>query len=293
MHKLTKDQKIFSMDAKNEPVLRLESGETIFFETKDCFSDSIESEEDLILDIDFNEVNPATGPVYIQGAKLGDVLKVHIEKIGVSKQGVVTVAKGFGVLGDMVEEPSTRVVKVEGDKAYYLGVEIPMRKMIGVIGTAPADEPVATGIPGDHGGNMDCGIINEGSIVYLPVNVEGGLLAIGDLHAAMGDGEIGISAAEICGDVTVRVEVIKDDKLHLPMVETKEVIATIATADTMDEASYKATLNMVNYLVDNTKLNFNDAIGLVTLVGNLRPNQIVARASMRMEMDKKLIEQYK
>ncbi|WP_438467719.1 acetamidase/formamidase family protein [Streptococcus pluranimalium] len=94
--------------------------------------------------------------------------------------------------------------------------------MIGVIGTAPAGEPVNTGTPHDHGGNMDTTAIIEGSILYLPVNTEGALLAIGDVHATMGDGEIMGSGLEIPAVIEVTVEVLKNCDYPLPMVETKD-----------------------------------------------------------------------
>lgn len=83
--------------------------------------------------------------------------------------------------------------------------------MIGVIGTAPEADSVSTMIPMDHGGNMDCTAAAPGSVLYLPVNVPGALLAMGDLHAIMGEGECGNCGVEIGGRVTVRVSLLKAD----------------------------------------------------------------------------------
>ena len=80
--------------------------------------------------------------------------------------------------------------------------------MIGVIGTAPKTESISCGTPGMHGGNMDSKIIGIGSTIYLPVEVPGALLAMGDLHAVMGNGEGSVCGAEVPGEVTVTVEVI-------------------------------------------------------------------------------------
>ncbi len=294
MHIIKDDQVIFKMDHTQAPVLTARSGDRVRFETKDCFSNSISREEDLIMDIDFSTVNPATGPVFVEGAEPGDILKVHIDKIDIGTQAAVTVAKGFGLVGDTIDAPATRIVEIKEDRAYFMGRPLPLKKMIGVIGTAPIDGSVETGTPGDHGGNYDCLMITEGATVYLPVNHPGALLAIGDLHATMGEGEIGVSGAEISGAVETTIEVLKDTELPIPMVENAQKIATLASGDTMKQAAHDATARMADYLANHTTLNYKDAVMLLTLAGDLIPCQVVCdRVSFRMEIDKKIIEQYK
>ena len=90
------------------------------------------------------------------------------------------------------------------------------------VGTAPKDEPVPTGTPESHGGNMDCKKIKEGNTLYLPVNVEGALLALGDLHAAMADGEMNGTGIEISGKVKIKVTLLKDYKFGTPMIESDD-----------------------------------------------------------------------
>ncbi len=294
MKKISKDRVIFAMDKNNKPVDMVKSGDTVIFETLDCFSDSITSEDTLITNIDFSYVNPATGPIYVEGAEPGDVLKVTVESMELSDQGVSIVAPGFGLVGDLIKEPSTRLFPVKDGKLYYLGQEVEIRKMIGVIGTAPAGKPVETGTPGDHGGNMDSLAIGEGASLYLPVEVEGALFAFGDLHISMGDGEVGAAGVEIAGNVQVKLEVLKDTKLPTPFVETDEVYATIASHADWSEAGKTATANMVDFLTENTTLSVNDAIILLSTQGNLRVNQVVnPNVSFRMEIAKKTVENYR
>ncbi len=129
-------------------------------------------------------------------------------------------------------------------------ISLDVEPMIGgVIGTAPANKSIMTVVPDNHGGNMDCKRITADSAVFLPVNVEGGLLSIGDLHAVMGDGEVCGCGVEIKGgDVTIRVEVLKNKSLPLPpLVATKESIMTISSKETLDEASKQATINMYSF----------------------------------------------
>ena len=91
--------------------------------------------------------------------------------------------------------------------------------MIGVIGVAPNEGEISCGTPGDHGGNMDTTLIAEGATLYFPVFHKGALFSLGDVHAAMGDGEVCVSGIEIPAKVTVTLEVIKDQSLSVPVVE--------------------------------------------------------------------------
>lgn len=275
------------MDKTAEAVLKIQSGDLVEFETSDCFDDAIQKETDLISEIDFNCVNPATGPVFVEGAEPGDVLKVDIVSIDLNKQGAAVACPGLGRLGDQTKEEETVIVKIEDDHLVYKGIEIELNKMIGVIGTAPEGEAVNNGTPGPHGGNMDCTMVREGSSVYLPVNVPGALLAIGDLHAAMGDGEINGAGAEISGKVKVKVEVLKDFPYQLPMIETKDRWITVASADTMEKASDLAIHHMIELIMKKTDLTMNQAAMLLSIAGDLRVCQIVnPQVTMRMEVRK-------
>src|SRR6185437_1497878 len=98
-----------------------------------------------------------------------------------------------------------------------------------------ADEPISCGTPDKHGGNMDSKVIREGTTLYLPVNVPGALLALGDLHAAMGDGEVAVCGLEIPGEVTVKVDVIKGKEWKLPMAKTADHLYTIASEKLLDD----------------------------------------------------------
>lgn len=148
-----------------------------------------------------------------------------------------------------------------------------------------------TGTPGAHGGNMDCRLIREGAVLYLPVAVPGALLAMGDLHAAMGDGEISVSGVEVAGTVQVLVEVCKDSRMPTPAVETEEAFAAIVSADTMEKASQEATLAMIEYLQQETDLTFNEAYMLLSATGKLAVCQVVdPQVTMRMELPKSVLE---
>lgn len=223
MYRIHKDHIIYSMSPENKPCMEVEIGSSLVFETYDCFENQIDSEDVVFQELDWNRINPATGPVYVKGAEPGDILAVTIEKIKIAEQGVLTTGANLGVIGDELNENTVKIVPIHNEHVLFSSeLQIPINPMIGVIGTAPKEESISCGTPHDHGGNMDCKEIKEGTTLLLPVNVPGALLALGDLHAAMGDGEIGVSGVEVAGEVTVTVQIIKEKKWPLPMAIQKE-----------------------------------------------------------------------
>ncbi|MHB1651803.1 MAG: acetamidase/formamidase family protein [Desulfitobacteriaceae bacterium] len=292
MHRVPK-QLIYAMSAANEPVLTVASGSTLIFETCDCFENQITSEHTPFQTLDWARINPATGPVFIEGAKPGDMLEVRIEKIEIRDHGVMMTGPDLGVLGDELAENVIRIIPIHDGKAFFTEkMELPLNPMIGVIGTAPASEAISCGTPGNHGGNMDCKIIGEGTTLYLPVNVPGALLALGDLHAAMGDGEVSVCGVEVSGEVTLSVTVIKGKQWQLPLAKTSKAIYMIASEKSLDEATVSATKNMVDFLVKECGLSKYDAINLLSITGNLQICQIVdPLKTVRMELSLSVLGQ--
>lgn len=278
MYRIGRNQIVYAMSAANQPVLQVEDGARIVFETCDCFEDQIKSADTSFEALDWNRINPATGPVYVKGAQPGDILQVKIEQMKIADYGVMMTGPDLGMLGDRLKENVIRLIPIQNGKGVYEGkVRIPLKPMIGVIGTAPAGEPIACGTPGRHGGNMDCTVIGEGATLYLPVNVPGALLAMGDLHAVMGDGEVSVCGLEVQGEVTVTVSVLKGRNLPLPLVKTASSVYAIASAQSLDEAVLDVTRNLVGLLTagNNGALNEYDAINLLSLTGNLQICQVV------------------
>lgn len=290
MKRICREQVIFEMNQTNRPVLTVESGETVIFETHDCFSGEVQTSQDTVSGINFAKVNPATGPLFIHGAQVGDTLKVTINKIDIAKTGAVVTAPGLGLLAKGIEQEETIISQITEERTNYLGFSIPLTKMIGVIGTAPLGEGINTGTPHEHGGNLDTTLLTEGTSIYLPVNVEGALLALGDLHSSMGDGEIMGSGLEVAGEVEVQVEVLKNAKLPLPFVETAELYATLASRETMEEASELALNQMVQFLQEKVGFTFNQAGMFLSLAGNLKVSQSVnPNKTMRVEVKKEVL----
>ncbi|ANC19575.1 acetamidase [Bacillus cereus] len=289
MYRIHKDHIIYSMSPENKPCMEVEIGSSLVFETYDCFENQIDSEDVVLQELDWNRINPATGPVYVNGAEPGDILVVTIEKIKIAEQGVLTTGANLGVMGDELNENTVKIVQIHNEHVLFSSeLQIPINPMIGVIGTAPKEESISCGTPHDYGGNMDCKEIKEGTTLLLPVNVPGALLALGDLHAAMGDGEIGVSGVEVAGEVMVTVQIIKGKKWPLPMAIQNEKVMTIASEKLLDDAANRAVRNMVTFLHKELKMSKADATLLLSAAGNLKVCQVVdplKTARMELSMD--------
>lgn len=169
---ISRDKVYDRLDKNIPPSAICESGETVIFETRDCYDDSVTSEERPLGDREDALVNPATGPLYINGADAGDVLKVEILDISLHSRGVMCASFSWGIFAGRLPEAKAVMYEIEGDKIRFDDMLLlDCCPMIGVIGTAPVGEGIATSVPGVHGGNMDCRKIGAGTVLYLPVAV--------------------------------------------------------------------------------------------------------------------------
>ena len=279
----------FSFDPGLTPIAEVEQNVLVKIETKDCFSNQIASEEQLIMDIDFSRINPATGPIFIKGAKRGDALAVKIHKIDLKQQGAIVTIPEEGLLGDEVKEARTRVCDIGAEEIQFLNLSLPLKKMIGVIGVA-TPEKTATGTPGRHGGNMDATVITEGVTVYFPISYEGALFGLGDLHAVMGDGEVCVAACETPGYVTVEFESLNEFAPPWPCVEAKDWLYIIVSDEDINKAFYEATEVAVRALQNALKLDWHDAYMLSSMAMDLEICQLVdPRKTIRSKLPKSLI----
>lgn len=294
--KISAEKHVYSMSAHNKPTASCQPGETVIFETQDCFSNQINSEDILFESTDWETINPATGPLEIKGAKIGDTLKVEVEKIELNNQGVMISSPDMGYMEEFITESETKIIPIENGKAIFNDkIKIDLNPMIGVIGTSPGkdEEAVPCGTPASHGGNMDTKVIQEGATLYFPVKVPGAMLAMGDLHAAMGDGEVGVTGIEIAGEVTVKVDLIKDKELSDPMVETEAAFYTIASGANVDAAVKKASNNMFRFLKERLDLSNNELNMLMSVICDLQISQVVdPQKTARMRVDKKILQEY-
>ena len=262
-----------------DPVYTATDGESLTIETIDSLNKEIQTDDDL-LDAIPEEVNAATGPIAVEGATPGDVLKVEIEDVRVNEdRGRVITAPGFGLLqdDDDIAHPATRVTHVDGDTIDFDGIDVDIDPVIGTIGVATAEETISTLIPHDHGGNLDTTDMTGGTTAYLPVFQDGAMLALGDSKAAMADGEMCGTGAEIGTDVDVTVSVVPDPDVELarPVVDTGAAIKSIASADTMEEAVELANRDVLELLRADHGMSKTEAYLFSSLVGGLEISQVV------------------
>lgn len=246
-------------------------------ETNDCFFQQIYEESQVLNEIDYDRLNPATGPIFVEGAEVGDMLVVKILDVAPIDKGVAAVVIGEGAAGDQVKKSIVQVIDVVDNKAIYEGVEIPLDPMIGVIGVAPKEEDGRwqTNSPWKHGGNMDTKEIVKGTTLYFEVNQPGGLLALGDCHAVMGDGEVCFTGLEIPAVVTLEVDIIKDRQATWPILERENEIVFIASGDTLEDAAYEATKMAVDNIAKVRNIEWEKAYIIASMAMDLRISQVV------------------
>lgn len=294
MLKINDTQVVYALGANNKAIETIEPGMRAEFVTKDCFSNEIQSEKDLFESVGWATINPATGPIYVQGAEPGDTLVVYIEEIEIADQGCMVTVPDMGAAGDLIRKTETKIIPIKNQQAIFNDkISIPIDPMIGVIGTAPANDEIPCGTPGAHGGNMDTRLIKKGNTLYLPVNVKGALLAMGDLHAVMGDGEVSVTGVEISGKVTVKVDLIKGNREDWPVLETQDSWYVIASGEDLDEAADLALKAMLKFLEKRTDLSINDRVSLLSAIGNLEICQVVdPLKTVRMGISKEIMKNY-
>ena len=274
--KIIENEMIFAFDGTNKCVAQVEDGETLIFRTHDCFDNQLDEAGSSIGNLNWDCINPATGPVYVKNAAAGDVLKVEILEIALGKQGVMCALPDNGVLGSLITEESVKRLKVENGKVHFNDqIVFAINPMIGVIGVAPEKGAVNCGTPGNHGGNMDNKRIAAGATLYFPVFHDGAIFSLGDVHAAMGDGEVMVSGVEIAADVKVRLSVIKGLKIETPMLENEDICGVIYSHEHIEKAVFHAVRIMNEIVQKKLGLSFNDAGMLLSAVGDLKFCQVV------------------
>lgn len=261
MKRVTRDQLCTNFSKDNPPALWVQPGEIFVMETNDRFATNegpnSSSEAMKIL-------QTRTGPVYVEGAKPGDTLKVEVLDVTPSTDAYIAATPGRGPLGEHIPQfRKTKVDITKGGVIFNDRVIVPLRPMISAMGVAPKEGSLPSNAKGEFGGGMGNTHITSGATVYLPVFHEGALLTIGDCHAAMGDGEACASAVECGVDATLRVSVEKNFKVTRPVVTTREHVITWGEGQTMEVATKTAIKAMADLLVDKLDLDYTAAAMLI------------------------------
>jgi len=271
--------------------LEVAPGETVHFETRDasCGQLTPASTTAGIPKLDFSLVNPVTGPIFVDGAKPGDALKVKVLSFKPSGWGWTANIPGFGLLADQFTESKLHLWKYEPSLApalYGPGGRVPLRPFAGTMGVAPAEPGLHSIVPPRNvGGNMDIRDLGEGAELYLPIEVAGALFSVGDTHAAQGDGEVCGTAIESPMDVVLQFDLVKGVHLKMPRYATRGPVT-----DHLDKKGYEVTTGIgpdlmtgartaVSEMIDLLGKRFGysaiDAYLLCSVCGDLRISSIV------------------
>ena len=280
----------FAWDNLLEPVLHVTPGDTVAFETWDA---SIHEIQRTWTSADASKRKPKppgvghalTGPVAIEGARAGQTLLVEVLEVAPARWGWTGFRPGGGLLPDDFPNGYLRIWDLEdGQFARGLeGVRIPLAPFCGVMGDALAEAgPHSTIPPRRVGGNMDVRQLTAGSMLLLPVELDGALFSVGDAHATQGDGEVCGTAIEM--DSTTRLRfglsdvAIREPQLRIPRPPTSipgPYHGCTAHAPDLLEASRNATRWLIEWLCHETHVSAEDAYILVSVTGELRISQVV------------------
>jgi len=281
----------YTYNSTSAPVARLASGDVLETNTVDAFGNAIQKPGDTLALVKGD--NPLSGPFYVETAEPGDTLAIQFLALDVdSSQGVGAFAPGFGALNETFYTPMVHPPLPEKIWLYPIdnaagtttfraldsnfSVKIPLHPFLGCIGVAPAGgEARSSVVPAEFGGNMDAPEASVGNTLYLPVNVPGALLYMGDGHAAMGDGEVAGTAVEVPLRVRLRVSVIKGKKIDWPRFENENEIMAAGIYRPLDDALRIAFTQLIAWIHADYGLSELDAYELLSKVAKIHVTEMV------------------
>jgi acetamidase/formamidase len=291
-HRHTIHRHHFGWDNSLPAAVRITPGESLEFEVVDSAAGQLgplSTVED-VSRLDFSKVNPVTGPVFVEGARPGDVLKVTLLSFTPSGWGWTANIPGFGLLEDEFKEPALHVWKYDAatlaPAMFGRWGKVPLKPFTGTIGVAPAEPGTHSVIPPRRvGGNMDVRDLSQGTELYLPVEVAGALFSVGDTHAAQGDGEVCGTAIESPMRVALQFDLIGELPLSYPHFRTPGPVArhldekgydvTTGIGPDLMQAARAAVRSMIDLLSRRHGMPAIDAYLLCSVCGDLRISEIV------------------
>ena len=291
MKKISAEHLISSYDETNKPCAEVNLQEAFTIETHDRIPlFSIENKLTENFKDRFNPIYSVTGPVCINGTRPGDTLRIDILDIKLTRKGIICETPGRAGFGDKIKKARTKIVDIDGSEIVFSEkIRVPANPHIGKLATTPPGSPVSTASPGPHGGNMDNKHLTTGASIFLPVFLAGALISLGDLHAAMGDGESNSSGVEATGEVTLICHLEKSLTVGQPLIVTPTEVQMMGYGKTLELAA-KLALDQMALLTSKTlQIDYLDAAMLISISGDLHVCQIAnplvgVRVSMAREL---------
>ena len=282
----------YGWDNSLAPAVRIAPGEALEFEVAEASGGQLSpaSTVDDVGRLDFARINPVSGPVYLDGAEPGDILKVTVLSFAPSGWGWTANIPGFGLLAEEFTEPALHVWRYDdrtmAPAAFGPWARVPLKPFAGTIGVAPAEPGCHSIVPPRRvGGNMDLRDVAAGSELHLPIEVAGALFSVGDTHAAQGDGEVCGTALESPMRVALRFDLVKQSPLAFPRLITPGPVArhldergyrvTTGIGPDLMEAARAAVRSAIDWLTRDYGMPAMDAYLLCSVCGDLRISEIV------------------
>jgi amidase len=292
MKTVSSRQHSFEFRPDIEPVLRVRSGDVVRFETSPEPAERLfQAGDDWCAQLDTRLLNAVTGPVFIDGVEPGDTVRIDILEITTLDWGWNAFIPNFGMLCENLTSPMLRRVPIADGRCWITeALSVPLRPMIGCLGLAPARGASSTlSPPFPWAGNYDLLQVKGGSTIWFPAQVRGGLFSLGDLHAAMGDGEATSVSIECAGAVIVRLSVDKRLDIQMPRIVADGKLYTIGLAERGNYTSARrhAADQLFNYLTVERRLTPFDAYTLFSAAGDLTfggPAGAVVLASIPLDV---------
>jgi acetamidase/formamidase len=294
MQRISREQaRKYAFDWRDEPLLRVQPGETFEIETYDASTGYFKTPDDKAIparrpgfDRTPPTANPIGGPVHVEGAERGDVLCISIEDILVDDYSWVAIGPRRGPLGESTRWPelssdyTTRIFRHtpgpsgttrDGTLHFSDRISWPITPFIGTLGVAP-DREVATSLDGQGpwGGNLDIRDATVGNRIYLPVYHPGARFYLGDVHASQGDTEFTGTAAETKATVRLRLDVVKKKRIPWMRIEKPGSLLSIHADRPLEAAVETATVNLMDWLITDHGFTPTDAYCLVSTCPDFR-----------------------
>lgn len=276
----------FHWDNQQPPALEVEPGAVIELEVLEASAGQVTRSSDAaaIAALDFERVNPVTGPLFVKGAEPGDVLQVEFLGFEPSGWGWTGIIPGFGLLAEDFPQPFLHLTRYDREAIEFLpGVSLPTRPFVGTIGVALREPGRHSVVPPRHvGGNLDCRDMIAGTIAEFPVEVAGALLSLGDTHAAQGDGEVCGTAIESAMLVRVRIALKKQKRIRFPRLSVPaqptalgRSYVTLGVGPDLMQASRDAVREMIDHLMREYRLSAELSYCLCSVAVQLQISEIV------------------
>jgi amidase len=289
MKRISRDQRIYVLDPQGEPAITIDSGEELMVETWDAFEG--------IRDPKILEARslkgPATGPIYVNGAEPGDALRVEFISIKPKEGAAHMVMPGRGFLDEEFTEGYPTVMDFQDGKLVLpSGLKLSLKPSMGVVATTPTYPQSTASDSGPYGGDIDMKELVEGSTLFLPVFVPGGMLALGDCHAVVGDGAVAGTGAECSSETHIRVTVEKGLGITGPRALTPDYFVVLSHGQELGPAMRQAVRDMVDFLVREKGLAPYDAYTLCSLAGDIRVSRTFRPISpVKMMLSREALDQ--